>query len=237
MANVRARDVFAVWASLLVVPAFVACGARSELGGGPQPLDASTDARDAADVGADRDADAHDADVADTADARDAADTNVQDAPIDAPLDVPDAGGATLVLTCIAVTQDRVQPGDQGLAPDGQPDGELSATGAGAFDALILVTVDANGKPAFGQQWDTLVGQDPIPQGYAFQTGAQTWILGVWENGVRANDNQGRIALPAGPHTLALFAASSGFFNQGARFRLYGRTNGVWISSNVAPWP
>lgn len=207
-------------ASFLAFPAFAACGARSSIG-----MDFPPDAHADADAHAASDADA-DADTDADADAVADADT------------VPDAGPLSLVLSVVAVTKDLVQPGDQGLTPDGQPDGQFTATGSGAFDALVLVTVSANGTPQFGQQWDTLVEQDPIPPqfGFSFSTGAQTWILGVWENGARANDAQGRIALGPGAHTLSLYGASSGYFSQGMRFRLWGRANGAWIASNTATW-
>ena len=236
--------VLLVMVALLAAPAFVACGARSELGNGPldggedttTDRDVRTDGDARADADARTDADA-DADARTDADADADARTDADaDARSDADADAG-AADATLFLTAIAVTQDHVQPGDQGLTPDGQPDGEFTAIANGAFDAFILVTTNLVGDPSFGQQWDTLVGQDPIPPGFSFTIGGQTWILGVWENAVRLNDVNGRVSIPAGPHTLTLYAANSGYFNQGRRFRLYGRSNATWISSNIAVWP
>ncbi len=201
----------------------LACGART-------PLDADL----AADVSA------HDsASELDVSPPLDAPADHGLDAPVfDAPPDVgPDAPAGLLTLSIVGVSADRVSPADQGIYPDGKDDGYFSATAVGAFDALILVTV-SQGQPAYGQQWDTLVLQDPIPPlGFAFSTGDQTWVLGVWENGQLVSDSACRIALSPGTHTLQLVGSSSGYFVTGTHYRLYGRLNGTWIMSNVAVWP
>ncbi len=212
---------------------FVACGSRSELDV-PYPFDASIDAAHDAphdaprdvpgDVMGDAPADApHDAgvDASDAADASDASDGQV-------PL---------LTLSVVGMGADRTSKADQGIAPDGFQDGYFSATAVGAFDALILVTT-SNGQPAYGQEWDTLVLQDPIPPfGFSFTYGAQTWVLAVWENGQRVSDTACRISLAPGTHVLELTGSDSGWFHTGVTFKLWGRLGGSWYTSNVATWP
>ncbi len=190
----------------------MACGSRAELDViGPKVSDASLDV--AVDVGHDAATDAH----------------------VDAEAGA-DAAAPSLTLSIIGIGADRVSPADQGMVPDGKPDAHFGATAVGAFDALILVTT-MNGQPAGGQQWDTLVQQDPIPPlGFSFTTGANTWVLGVCENGQRVNDHPCRVSLAPGTHVLDLVASNSGFFNPGTEYKLYGRLGTAWLSSNVAVW-
>jgi hypothetical protein len=197
----------------------MACGSRAELDV-IAPHDASPD-------GAPVDA-GHDAPIVD-------AHADVVDAHVDAEAG-PDAEAPSLTLAVVGIGADRVSPADQGMTPDGKPDGHFTATAVGAFDALILVTT-SNGQPAYGQEWDTLVNQDPIPPlGFSFTTGAMTWVLGVFENGQRVNDTQCRVSLAPGTHVLDLAASNSGFFNPGTEYKLYGRIGTTWLSSNVAVW-
>jgi hypothetical protein len=139
-----------------------------------------------------------------------------------------------------AGTVDLVGPGDQALGPDGSPDGALEAEIEGPIDGLILVTTNAAGVPCCGQQWDTIVGSDPLPNiGGKFNgPGAATWLLGVSENGALRNQPSGRVALGDGPHRVIVAGSQSGFFKEGQHFRLYVRRTGSseWTASNVAAW-
>lgn len=137
-----------------------------------------------------------------------------------------------------AVQKDFVGGGDQAFMPDGTEDGTISARIVGPVDGLILVTTDGAGIPAGGQQWDTIVLDDALPDiGTGFTTGSQTWCLGVDDAmGNKLNDANGRINLGAGAHDVTLTAAPSGFFNAGQAFRLYARTGGNWIAGPVFTW-
>jgi hypothetical protein len=74
-------------------------------------------------------------------------------------------------------TEDRVGTGDR-PEPDGQNDVRLAATVSGRVSALILTVCQGEGSPT-SAQWDTIVGQEPIPQGFLHRLGVQTWVLGV----------------------------------------------------------
>lgn len=167
----------------------------------------------------------------------DAAADGAADANPDADVDAGPPG--TIPTSGKAVTQqDLVSPGDKGLTGDGSNDGTIVATVVGPVDGLILVTTDSNGNPAGGQQWDTLSGSDALPNiASGFTLGSQTWVLGVFENGVLVNDSDARISLGAGVHALTLAASSSGFFNAGQHFRLYVRAiGGSWTGGPTFQW-
>jgi hypothetical protein len=135
---------------------------------------------------------------------------------------------------------DIVGSGDSAIGPDGRPDGTFDADLEGPIDGLILVTTDAAGAPCCGQQWDTVVGSDPLPNiGSGFNgAGGATLVLGVWENGVVRNDPSGRVALGPGPHRVVLAGSPSGYFRVSQHFRLYVHPTGApaWTTSNVAMW-
>ena len=218
------RRVCALVALALLPMAPLACGARTSLGVGDvedgAPVDAAHDAAHKVDSGVDA--------------AKDVA----VDVGVDVTPDVgPDSPPAQLTLSIVGIGVDLVSKADQGIYPDGEQDGYFAATAVGAFDALILVTV-SNGNPAFGQQWDTLVLNDPVPPlGFSFSSGDQTWVLGVWENNQLMSDVTCRIGLSPGTHVLQLVGSNSGYFQSGVSYRLYGRLGGTWIQSNVAVWP
>lgn len=213
--------------------------------------DASVDASDAATIDAANDADVDasadasgDAEVDGSVDADvDASSDAAADAASDAASDaLVDAGPPGNIPTSnVAATQvDLVSPGDVGISPDGTTDGTFEITVSGPIDGVILVTTDAAGNPANGQQWDTLSGADAIPTGlgFAFSSGSQTWVLGVFEGGVLQNDASGHVSLGAGPHALTLVASSSGYFVTGQHFRLYAHaTGGAWAGGPVVTWP
>ena len=72
---------------------------------------------------------------------------------------------------------DKVSAGDA-PHPDGHPDAHFTAHVQGAITALILTICEDEGNNT-GTQWDTIVGQDPIPEGFMHHLGAETWVLGV----------------------------------------------------------
>ena len=206
-------------------------------------FDASTDATADAAVDASDDATADAAvDASDDA-STDASDDATADAAVDASDDASfDAGPPGNIPTSnVAATQvDLVSPGDVGITPDGATDGTFEMTVAGPIDGIILVTTDSGGAPASGQQWDTLVGADAVPSGlgFAFSSGGQTWVLGVFEGGVLKNDANGRVSLGPGSHALTLVASTSGYFVSGQHFRLYVHaTGGAWSGGPVVTWP
>ncbi|MBN2191804.1 MAG: glycoside hydrolase family 30 protein, partial [Polyangiaceae bacterium] len=130
-----------------------------------------------------------------------------------------------LVVNSEIVDADLVS--DEEPIADGAIDGVFDVSVRGPFTALVLVTADRYGAPSEGQQWDTLVDDQPIPEnmGSSYAVGASTWVLGVEEDGVLLNQPDGTLLpLSADVHTLRLYAADSGYFAQGQRFRLYGVT-------------
>ncbi len=156
----------------------------------------------------------------------------------------PDAGvdagpPGTIPDSAKAATQvDLVGAGDKNVAADGAVDATIKARLVGPVDGLILVTTNAAGTPAGGQQWDTITGADPLPDiGSPFSSGGQTWVLGVFDaNGAKLNDAEGRISLPAGVQDLTLAASDSGYFVAGQSFRLYARSGGTWTAGPVFVW-
>lgn len=73
--------------------------------------------------------------------------------------------------------EDRVGVGDS-PAPDGRPDATFTAQVAGTVSGLILTVCDDVGTHTTAQ-WDTIVGQNPLPAGFMHRLGAATWVLGV----------------------------------------------------------
>src|SRR5690242_15176359 len=58
------------------------------------------------------------------------------------------SGGSGVVSFAVApesLTVDKVQPGDSGLSPNGQPDGVFDAKVVGSIQALLVVSTDAGG--------------------------------------------------------------------------------------------
>jgi hypothetical protein len=133
---------------------------------------------------------------------------------------------------------DRVAPQDDGIAPDGNVDGVFRATLHGPILNLRLVTADDSGQAEFGQEYDTLVGDEPIPPefGSYYEQGAETWVLGVAEGGASTllNASDGSATLPVGTHELSLYGASIGFFGTGQLWRLSVELpDHSWVSSDL----
>jgi hypothetical protein len=107
--------------------------------------------------------------------------------------------------------RDEMSPG--AFAPDG------------AADDMFLLEVDADQPIAHifvvyepeGLQWDTVIRDEQIPYGrnFAGHKGAETWHLGVKENGQWVNAPDGQLrGLGAGHHELELLATSPQGFGQ-----------------------
>jgi hypothetical protein len=145
-----------------------------------------------------------------------------------------------VIVTHLPIGMDMVGSGDSAVQPDGQPDGTFAASLEGPIDGLILITTDAAGNPCCGQQWDTIVGKDPLPHiGSGFDgTGDATWVLGVLEKGGLRNDPSGRISLGPGKHGVMLAGSSNGYFKPGQRFRLLVHHPGAvdWGGGPVFVW-
>ena len=90
-----------------------------------------------------------------------------------------------------AVQDDKV--GRDAPEPDHHPDLHLVAHVGGEISALIL-TICEDATTQTGTQWDTIVGQDPIPDGFEYRRGEQTGVLGVFdEHGQRLNCSNGSL--------------------------------------------
>lgn len=73
--------------------------------------------------------------------------------------------------------EDRVGANDA-PTPDGQPDAVFEARVSGRVSALILTVCDDQSIHT-SAQWDTVVGQTPLPQGFMHRLGTSTRVLGV----------------------------------------------------------
>lgn len=136
-----------------------------------------------------------------------------------------------------AIAADLTSSYDGRLQSDGVPDEALLVEASGAFVSLMLLTTDASGRPMGGQQWDTIVGNQPIPRETksSYATGAQTWQLAVLADLQVQNAVDGSLRpLRTGPHSLTVYASGSRWFESGRYFRLYGElADGSLVESNV----
>jgi hypothetical protein len=99
---------------------------------------------------------------------------------------------------------------------DGQVDGVFDVAVTGEVTALILLTVDPNGR-ALGSQWDTI----HVPQSIGARHDSDTWVIGVEERGRLLNLPDGRIPLLSGPRRFKLYVSNDGSLRTGVSFRLY----------------
>lgn len=108
--------------------------------------------------------------------------------------------------------------------PDGAGDFVFETSIAGPIQALVLVTTDVDGATCCGQQWDTIVGDEPIPAtiGSTYQQGSQTWVLGVEVDGVLLNTADGSLpSIDAECSTVRLVAGPPPLELDGFTFRAY----------------
>src|SRR4051812_42809687 len=98
-------------------------------------------------------------------------------------------GGLTAGPAPNAPKVDKVGGHDGPLSSDSANDGVIAVTIDGPVTALAVISVNAQGEPEGGQQWDTIVEDQPIPTGWrsGFGHGSETWQLGVEENGKLVN--------------------------------------------------
>ena len=157
----------------------------------------------------------------------------------------PDAGAVVIGFSAGGRCNDHVSLQDEGVHPDGIPDACLKSFFNVPVNGLILVTTDEQGNPCCGQEWDTVVDADPLPQaqfGLLFTTGSQTPVLGISVSDDMSvpllNDSKGRLPSANGG---VLFMTDTGYFHTGTHLRLYGHTttgeDPGWVASNVIAWP
>jgi hypothetical protein len=134
-----------------------------------------------------------------------------------------EAGEWTLDLADDSLELDLVgSSGD--TVPDGARDYVFETSIAGPIQALVLVTTDVDGATCCGQQWDTLVGDEPIPAtiGSTYQQGAQTWVLGVEVDGALLNADDGSLpSIEADCSAVRLVAGPPPLELDGFTFRAY----------------
>jgi hypothetical protein len=75
-------------------------------------------------------------------------------------------------------SDDRVGASDDAIGTDGQPDNLLDVTFDGVVADVIVTVCSADGTPS-SSHWDTVTGDDPMPDGFEFDIGSQTWVVGV----------------------------------------------------------
>jgi hypothetical protein len=113
----------------------------------------------------------------------------------------------------------------------------IAITIDGPVTALAVISVNAQGEPEGGQQWDTVVEDQPIPTGWRsnFGHGSETWQLGVEENGKLVNATSGSLsALGPGPHNLTLYVTDSGYFKTGHHLMVLAeRPDHTVVKSNI----
>jgi hypothetical protein len=107
-----------------------------------------------------------------------------------------------------SLTLDRVGPADDALLPDGHTDGAFDVVVTGPLEGLVLVATDDAGVPNAGQQWDTIVGDQPNPIATHYALGRETWVLGVEEGGTLLNREDGTVSIGPGEHHLTVYASN-----------------------------
>jgi hypothetical protein len=147
---------------------------------------------------------------------------------------------AILDMRIAEARMDVVAPADDGLHPDGESDAAFQVTVRGPLVSLALLTTGDDGASCCGQQWDTVVRDEPIPSGMAsgFSSGAETWVLGVSEDDVLWNRADGSLET-IGPEEvdLVLHASASGYFCWGNFFQARGETeDGEVLTGPVVEW-
>jgi hypothetical protein len=123
---------------------------------------------------------------------------------------------------------DKVGTVDGALAPDGAPDLAFAVEIQGPFDALFLVTVDDQGRPAGQFRANTLVGSEPAPEelGGTLDLGKLSVGIGVTEDGKFLNRPDGSLPAIEGAHKLVLYVPGNGKLKEGMKLRLLARTPG-----------
>lgn len=133
-------------------------------------------------------------------------------------------GGATAAAAPDSMKADKVKDEGGPIGSDGHPDGAISLTVDGPVVGIVLLTVDNDGKPEGGQQWDTYNGDEKVPPSInaPFAVGEPTWQLGVFEGGKLQNTAEGSLKpLGDGKHMLTLYAGDSGNFDKSHHLAVY----------------
>lgn len=117
---------------------------------------------------------------------------------------------------------DRVGPDDGGLRPDGVKDLSFVTQVEGPIAAVLLVSVDDQGKPTGHYQADTLIGDQPSPAEVGERKGGTTSGIGVYEADKLLNGPDGTLGpVAAGAHKLTLYVAASATLKPGTKLRVY----------------
>jgi hypothetical protein len=135
---------------------------------------------------------------------------------------------------------DKVSPTDGAIRMDTRNDAAFDLTVTGPISGLAIITCDNNGKGINNQIWDSLVGTTPIPKGMmvSLGSGAQTWQVGIFEDGQLVNNADGSLPALSGTHDLRMYASDSGFFKSGYYFRLIAvLPDGSLTYGPVFPYP
>jgi hypothetical protein len=146
----------------------------------------------------------------------------------------PHEGGGVVISdfaeSAKSLAVDAVSP--HGPSRDGQVDGIFDVTVTGDLTELMLLSVDANGRPT-GSQWDTI----RVPASIGAPGNSPSWVLGLEEHGQLRNLTDGRIPLLSGSHHFKLYASNNGWFKVGVSFRLYAvAANGDVVSSPIVAY-
>ena len=130
---------------------------------------------------------------------------------------------------------DKTAGQDGPLTADSAPDGVIALSVDGPLTALAVVTVDGTGAPDGQFHWDTIVEGHGIPAAWKIgATGADTWQLGVEENGIMLNAKDGSLTpLGAGRHSLLLYYGDATHAVGSKLMVLAERPDHTTIKSNV----
>lgn len=133
---------------------------------------------------------------------------------------------------------DKVSDRDGPLKPDGNPDVVLTLVETGPIRSILMLELNKDGKAESTGQWDTIVGEQPIPKAYgaAYEHGKEGWQLGVIEKGKVLNAADGTLTpIGDGAHTLDLHIENGGHFDGASRsFQVrIERPDGTIAKSNV----
>jgi hypothetical protein len=127
-------------------------------------------------------------------------------------------------LVRLGFTEDRLSPNDAPLVPDGARDYAFRVRLAGEVAALALIASDAHGNPSTAEQWDTIVGDTPIPAvlHVPFKLGAETASLAVVDaGGTLLNPSVTMPLRVFHDELVTIYAADPwGFFREGRAFTL-----------------
>jgi hypothetical protein len=132
------------------------------------------------------------------------------------------AAPKTAVASSSVAGPDRVSAADGGIKKDGHPDYVFATTLAGQIDNIVVTVCDSANKNS-NHHWDTFTGNRPIPSGFYYTVGNQTWVIGVVDTAgkmiSRPDGSIPRLVL-AKPTQFRLHGAPDGSVTKGTRICL-----------------